>query len=68
LVKQGYSVNCDIAFIHFGLGDSDRGFEYLEKAVEQKEDGVNWIKVDPSMDSLRSDPRYKSLLRRMNLE
>lgn len=68
LLKQGYSVNYDIAYIRFGLGDRDKAFEYLERAYEQKEYGMETLKVDPSLDNLRSDPRYKSLIKRMNLE
>jgi len=68
LLKQGYSVNYDIAYIHFGLGDRDKAFEYLERAYEQKENGMESLKVDPSLDNLRSDLRYKSLIKRMNLE
>jgi len=68
LLKQGYSVNYDIAYIHFGLGDRDKAFEYLERAYEEKENGMESLKVDPSLDNLRSDPRYKSLIKRMNLE
>jgi tetratricopeptide (TPR) repeat protein len=68
LLKQGYSVNYDIAYIHFGLGDRDKAFKYLERAYEEKENGMESLKVDPSLDNLRSDPRYKSLIKRMNLE
>jgi tetratricopeptide (TPR) repeat protein len=67
-LKQGYSVNSDLALIHLGLGERDKTFEYLEKAYEEKEDGVFWLKVDPCWDNLRPDPRYKSLIKRMNLE
>ena len=67
-LKQGYSVNYDIAYIHFGLGDRVKGFEYLERAYEGKEEGLRRFKLDPSLDNLRSDPRYKSLIKRMNLE
>jgi len=65
---QGYSVNSDLALIHFTLGDRDKTFEYLERAYEEKEDGVFWLKVDPCWDNLRPDPRCKSLIQRMNLE
>ena len=67
LSKQGYSLNYDIAFIYCGLGDKDTAFEYLEKAYNEKEE-MGDFKVDPAWESLRSDPRYKSLLERMNLE
>jgi serine/threonine protein kinase/Tfp pilus assembly protein PilF len=67
LSKQGYSVNYDIGLIYCGLGDKERAFEWLERACEQKEE-IQEFKVDPVWDSLRSDPRYKSLIKRMNLE
>jgi len=68
LLRQGYSVHSDMALIHLGLGDRDKTFEYLERAYEEKEDGVFWLKIDPCWDNLRPDPRCKSLIKRMNLE
>jgi tetratricopeptide (TPR) repeat protein len=67
LSKQGYSVNYYIALICCGLGDKEKAFEWLGKACEQKEEMTDF-KVDPVWDNLRSDPRFKSLLKRMNLE
>jgi eukaryotic-like serine/threonine-protein kinase len=67
-LKQGYSVNSDIALIHLGLGDTDKAFEYLERAYEEKEDGIFWLKVDPCWDNLRPDARCESLIKRMHLE
>jgi tetratricopeptide (TPR) repeat protein len=68
LMKEGYSVYSDVAFIHFGLGDRDKAFEYLEMAYKEKEAGMDWLIIDPCWDNLRPDPRYKSLIKRMNLE
>jgi eukaryotic-like serine/threonine-protein kinase len=68
LSGQGYSVNSDLALIHLGLGDRNKTFSYLERAAEEKEDLVFWLRADPCFDSLRADPRYKSLIKRMNLE
>jgi hypothetical protein len=42
-------------------------FEYLERAYENHEPGLIWLKVDPVFDDLRLDPRFDPLLRRMNL-
>ena len=55
-----------IAIIHAGLGEKDQAFEWLEKAYEERELGVSFLKVDPTLDPLRSDPRFQDLLRRMN--
>jgi TolB-like protein/Flp pilus assembly protein TadD len=54
------------AMIYAGLGEDDRMFEALERAFVEREDGVSRLKVDPTFDRWRSDPRFKALLRRMN--
>ncbi len=45
------------------LGDNDRAFEWLEKAVE-KRDGDGYLYVDPQFDPIRGDPRFRELLRK----
>ena len=55
-----------IAIIHAGLGEKDQAFEWLEKAYEVRDQGMSFLKVDPDLDPLRSDPRFQDLLRRMN--
>ena len=62
----GDSLSTAIAQIYIGLGDRDRAFEWLNRAVMQR-DGNLFLKVDPIYDSLRSDPRFASLLRSSNL-
>jgi hypothetical protein len=48
------------------LGDKDAAFAALEKAFENRS-GILYIKCDPELDSIRSDPRFADLLRRMGL-
>jgi len=55
-----------IAIIHAGLGEKDQAFEWLEKAYEERDLGICFLKVSPDVDPLRSDPRFQDLLRRMN--
>ena len=55
-----------IALIHAGLGEKDQAFEWLEKAYEVRDQGMSSLKVDPTLDPLRSDARFQDLLRRMN--
>ena len=55
-----------VAFIHAALGEKDEAFEWLEKAYEERDQGMLYLKVDPTLDPLRSDPRFQDLLRRMN--
>jgi TolB-like protein/DNA-binding winged helix-turn-helix (wHTH) protein/Tfp pilus assembly protein PilF len=49
------------------LGHMDKAWEWMEKSADQREVWVIWIKVDPQLDNMRSHPRYKQLLSRMNL-
>jgi hypothetical protein len=45
-------------------GESDKSFEWLERAYEQRDAGVSLVKTDPLMKNLRHDPRYTELLAR----
>jgi serine/threonine protein kinase/tetratricopeptide (TPR) repeat protein len=49
------------------LGERDRAFEYLERAYVERDGDLIFLKTDPDFDSLRSDPRYADLLRRIGL-
>ena len=50
------------------LGNRDEAFRWLEQAYENRSFGLIYLKVDPELDSLRSDQRYEDLLRRVHLE
>ena len=56
-----------IALIYAGLGEKDQAFAWLEKAYEERSFNMAWLKVEPRWDSLRDDPRFKAMLKRMNL-
>ena len=49
------------------VGDRDKAFEMLDKAFEAREGKLAFLNVDPIWKSLRSDPRYTRLLRRIGL-
>lgn len=56
------------AQLYASLGDRDSTFAWLEQAYQQRSLWLIWIAVDPAMDSLRGDPRYRDLVRRMKLQ
>jgi len=66
--KQRYVSPLDIASIYTRLGDQDQAFVWLEKAYEQRFSLLPWLKLDPSLDSLRSDTRFVTLLKKIGLE
>ena len=66
--SQAYVSPIDIAKLCFYLGDNDQGFTWLEKAYEVRAYGMTVLKVDPHYDTVRSDPRFKALLKKVNLE
>ena len=55
-----------IALLCFELGEIDQGFEWLEKAYEERDTVMIRLKVNPQFDKVRSDPRFKAMLKRMN--
>lgn len=65
--KQQYISPFNFAIIYTGLGEKDLAFEYLKKACDEHVVALSHSAYGPMFESLHSDPRYKVLLRRMNL-
>lgn len=65
--KQKYIQPWSIAMIYTGLGEKDQAIAWLEKAYEDRSSYMVYLKVEPMLDSLRSDSRFADLLRRMEL-
>jgi len=57
----------EIALVYAGLGNKDEAFAWLEKSYKVRDKGLTYLKLDPCMDPLRSDPRFQNLLRRVGL-
>jgi len=67
LATQKYVTPYFFAGIHIGLGEEDHAMEYLEKSYEEHSHWLMYLHMDPSMDGLRSNPRFQDLLRRVGL-
>ena len=65
LAKRRYVASFWIAMIYVGLDEKDEAFAWLEKAYQERSWWLVWIKMDPKVDSLRSDPRFSDLMRRI---
>lgn len=67
LRKTQYVLSYRFASLYAALNDKDQAFVELDRAFDEHDWQLQRIKVDPFMDSLRDDPRYKDLIKRMNL-
>jgi TolB-like protein/DNA-binding winged helix-turn-helix (wHTH) protein/Tfp pilus assembly protein PilF len=57
----------ELALIYVGLGQRDQAFESLDKAFRERSDQMIYLKVDPRLDSLRSDARFANLVLRVGI-
>ncbi len=67
LGKRQYVAPYFLAGIHAGLGENDRAIECLEQSYEEHSHWLIYLHLDPGMDTLREDPRFQDLLRRIGL-
>ncbi|MGH9948236.1 MAG: TPR end-of-group domain-containing protein [Pyrinomonadaceae bacterium] len=67
IAKTQYCPSYYLASIYAALGQNDKAFVELERSLEQRDWWLARMKTDSSMDPLSPDPRYKDLLKRMNL-
>jgi serine/threonine protein kinase/tetratricopeptide (TPR) repeat protein len=64
--KQGPADSYSLALLYARVGDQNRTFQCLEKAFqEHSQDLTLWLLTEPAFDSIRTDPRFQELLRRM---
>ena len=63
--KTRYVAPYRIALVYARLGDKDQAVEWLEKAYEERSSTIPFLRVQPIFDSIRSDPRFADLVRRM---
>ncbi|MEY2413483.1 MAG: hypothetical protein QOD84_2089 [Acidobacteriaceae bacterium] len=57
----------DPGAVYTALGRTDDAFAALEECYQSRAEWMSYLKVDPQMDTLRRDPRYTTLLKRINL-
>jgi len=57
-----------IVEIYSALGEIEEAFKWLEKTYQDHVGTICWLKVDPILDNLRSDPRFKEYLRKAGFE
>jgi serine/threonine protein kinase/Flp pilus assembly protein TadD len=68
MMSKAYFSPVFMALIHFRLNELDRGFEWLDKAFEDGDHWLDYIKVFPGFDGARADPRYAALVEKLGLK
>jgi TolB-like protein/Tfp pilus assembly protein PilF len=67
-IQEALSSAYSIACFYFYLGENDKGFEWLERAYDRREDTLLGVKDDWLLDGVQTDPRYLDLLKRLGLD
>ena len=62
---QVYFPAHDVALMYLGLGEKDLAFDWLDKAFQERSPWLMHLNVDPRFDPVRSDPRFRDLIRRL---
>jgi TolB-like protein/Tfp pilus assembly protein PilF len=65
--KKRYIPPTYFGMLFAGLGDKDKAMMWLEKAYDDRADGLTWLNVEPMLDDVRSDPRFQDLIRKIGL-
>ena len=65
--SKRYVTSISFALVYLGLGDKEKAFEWLEREVGDRGQPACFFAVTPELDELRSEPRFKELLKKLNL-
>jgi TolB-like protein/DNA-binding winged helix-turn-helix (wHTH) protein/Tfp pilus assembly protein PilF len=66
LSKKQYVSPYYVAIVYLGLGKNETAMNWLEKAYTDRSNGLVFLKVEPELDPLRTNPRFISLQKRLN--
>jgi len=65
--KNGRTGAYQIAEVYAFRGETNKAFEWLERACAQRDGGLTSMKGDPLLKNLEADPRYTAFLKKMRL-
>jgi tetratricopeptide (TPR) repeat protein len=68
LANARYVSPYNLAVVYSGLGEREKALDCLEKAFEEREPKMTFLKVEPKWNNLRGEPRFSALMKRMNFE
>jgi serine/threonine-protein kinase len=65
--RPSYTLPLFLARVNAGLGRNDEAINWLEQAYTDRSESIVWLKVDPSLESLRGEARFKELVKRVGV-
>lgn len=65
--RQGYVSSYEIGLIHTALGETDRAFEWFDRAYAERSGWLPYLNAEPRLTHLHDDPRFKALTARVGL-
>ena len=63
--RPSYTLPLFLARVHAGLGDTDEAVRLLEQLYQDRSESIVWLKVDPTMATLRQNPRFVALVKKV---
>lgn len=67
LGSSGYGVGCELAMIHAELGDRSRALGALERGLSDHSQMQGYLNVEPALDPIRGEPRFRDIARKLGL-
>jgi len=66
--KKGYVSSFWVGTIYHGLGETGKAFEWFDRAYQERDCNLTYITTTPPFDSIRPDPRFQHILKKMGLD
>jgi len=68
MAKRQYVSSTAFAMIYLGLGEKEKALDWLDKSYQDQESACWYLTVDPIYDSVRKEPRFQAILKKIGLE
>src|SRR5207245_6569898 len=68
MAKRQYVNTTAFASIYLGLGEKEKALDWLDKSYQDQESACWYLTVDPIYDSVRNEPRFQALVKKVRLD